>query len=234
MAVPQTAQIGSLNAAVAYVTDAAAAYGAVGINIVTGLTGTVVFEATIDSANWFGIFAYPMVGGVAVSSVANPTTTQYIIPIFGFAQIRVRCSAYTSGVAVVTIDAASSDLGAFGSNALMPNGGGMVDSIVYFGTATAPGAGGDILAASTPGVAGTYQVVCTVSVGKDGIEADVGNIEFMKQAALFLKLANPAPGMAQFSWRMTITAANTIGVKAIAAATAATVYCATVVMTQVA
>lgn len=234
MASPLAGNLGSVNAAILYQVDAPAAYGAVGINILTGLTGTLVFEATIDSINWFPVFAYPMLGGQATSSLVNPATGQYCVAIFGYAAVRVRVSAYTSGVTTVTIDAASSDLGAFGLNALMPGGGGMVDALVYAGVATAPGANGDILAAQTPGVAGTYLVQATCAVSFAGVAIDASNIQFMKNAALFLKLACPAPGGAQFSWRMTLTATDTIGTKAIGAATATVVYGTTIVLTRIA
>ena len=72
-------------------------------------TGTVVFEATIDGANWFALTG--LVGTVTVSLVtgAGAVNTQVIVGVSGFRSFRVRVSAFTSGSLVVALRASMSD-----------------------------------------------------------------------------------------------------------------------------
>jgi hypothetical protein len=100
-----------------------------------------------------------------------------------------------------------------------------VDSVVGFGAVTAPGAGGAIVANLTP-AAGTYLVRGT-GAGSP-VAADVGNMQLNKNGSLFAKLGNPIANVAPMPpIRITLNGTDTIGVVAIAAATAGVVYTAT-------
>lgn len=84
--------------------------GAVGINVIGTFVATLQFEATTDGANWFSVAAYPVLasgiyGAPVISSTAKGN---WVVPVWGFNQVRVRASAYTSGAATVLMDVASS------------------------------------------------------------------------------------------------------------------------------
>lgn len=72
-------------------------------------TGTVVFEATIDGANWFALTG--LVGTVTVSLVtgAGVVNTQVVVGVSGYRSFRVRVSAFTSGSLTVALRASQSD-----------------------------------------------------------------------------------------------------------------------------
>lgn len=82
-------------------------------NVVVDIQGPFVatnaFEATVNGATWFGIWGIP-----ATSSSAGAPTNgavapgQWILPTAGYAQVRVRLSAYSSGTSVVTMRTAPS------------------------------------------------------------------------------------------------------------------------------
>lgn len=81
------------------------AVGAVGIQISGTWTGTVQFEANIDSANFKSASVLPIfpIAGSVTSTTANGTWT---IPAAGVAQFRLRASALSSGTVAVTLLAA--------------------------------------------------------------------------------------------------------------------------------
>jgi hypothetical protein len=109
------------------------------------------------------------------------------------------------------------------------------DSVNGFGATTAPGAGGDVVAAFTPGV-GTWliQISLGASAGTPGA-ADVGNMKLMKNAATVCVLANPINRIAPMPpVRLTLLATDTIGIKAVVVATAGVVYEALLTATKLA
>ena len=77
---------------------------------VVNLSGTwsasLIFEGSLDGSVWF------TVNGYDCASFAGATTPssngQWIVPCAGFAQIRVRCTAFSTGTIVVTIGTAPS------------------------------------------------------------------------------------------------------------------------------
>ncbi len=84
--------------------------GSVGINVIGTFVATLVFEATTDGANWFAVAAYPvlasgLLGSPVISSTVKGT---WVVPVYGWQQVRVRASAYTSGAATVLLDCATS------------------------------------------------------------------------------------------------------------------------------
>jgi hypothetical protein len=72
---------------------------------------TLVFEATIDGTNYFGLPGLNVLTEAYLSSVIVTTTqtTQYVVGCSGFRRIRCRCSAFVSGSIVVTARASRAD-----------------------------------------------------------------------------------------------------------------------------
>lgn len=66
-------------------------------------SATVQFEASGDSANFVNVNAFPLptLGSGAVQSAT--AGGQWVVPIAGYQVLRVRCSAFTSGTALVFI-----------------------------------------------------------------------------------------------------------------------------------
>lgn len=96
---------GTLTAAAQTVTISgfAQSINQIAIDITGTFSATIVFEVTFDGTNWVAVNATPYVtGGAAVSSVT--TTGDWTIPCGGAQAARVRCSAYTSGTATITLN----------------------------------------------------------------------------------------------------------------------------------
>lgn len=80
-----------------------------GGNLTVGLTGTlvgtVVFEASMDGAGvaWFPIQGQPSDGGPVVSTVvaASGNLLMFDFAATGITHLRVRCSAFTSGIGTI-------------------------------------------------------------------------------------------------------------------------------------
>lgn len=94
--VPNVTATGALNALDATVAFAADGLGLATWEIDTGsLVGTVVFEATLDDANWFAIGAM-RIDGTKISSTAS-FPDRGAFTTLGYSQVRLRVSAFTSG-----------------------------------------------------------------------------------------------------------------------------------------
>ena len=97
--VQQNQALGSLNATN---TIQLRGQAAITIQVLTIGSQTLIFEATTDGTNWTNISVYP----VAAAGAPILTTTangHWILIASGFYQFRVRCSAYTSGSATVSL-----------------------------------------------------------------------------------------------------------------------------------
>lgn len=82
----------------------------VGIQITTGLTGTVVFETTQDNGlTWMSANVIKASDFTTVATVVNPGTTNYFFLSGAFDGFRVRCSAFTSGSALVQVNASTAN-----------------------------------------------------------------------------------------------------------------------------
>ncbi len=69
---------------------------------ITGtFTGTVTFEATVDGTNWVAASVVP-VGATRTLTTTATAAGVWQMNTTGFAYVRVRCSAFTSGTIVVT------------------------------------------------------------------------------------------------------------------------------------
>jgi hypothetical protein len=77
------------------------ATGSVGVQVAGTFVGTVTFEGTLDGTNYVSILGLPAAGGAVVSTATGVGTWQ--IPNWGYATIRARCSAFTSGTITLTM-----------------------------------------------------------------------------------------------------------------------------------
>lgn len=77
----------------------AQAAATVGVQATISGTLTVAFEASIDGETFFTVNAYTVVTAVAASNAT--ATGRWIVPASGYRFIRVRCTAFTSGSAIV-------------------------------------------------------------------------------------------------------------------------------------
>ena len=89
---------------------------------VTGTwAGTLVFEASVDGVN------FSAVNAMTASSTALTTSTSangvWTVGIAGMAQVRVRCSVYTSGTAVVTLRGSTGAIGNTYTSSISTGGG---------------------------------------------------------------------------------------------------------------
>lgn len=72
---------------------------------ITGIwTGTLSFQATVDGTNWFPIPA--IVAGAGTIVTSTTTNGQWLLPVAGYAQVRV-LGPTASGTAVVSIEASA-------------------------------------------------------------------------------------------------------------------------------
>lgn len=63
-------------------------------------SATLLFEATINGSNWVAVYGSPIGGGPLVASTTANGVWEFSLAV---KQIRVRCSAYTSGTAVAAL-----------------------------------------------------------------------------------------------------------------------------------
>jgi hypothetical protein len=106
-ALAATVKTGSLTATNASCTATAcvampvsAAIGAVGWQISGTFAGTFSFEGTVDGTNWVAVAALP-VGLTRTLASSTTAAGAWVVNVVGLSSVRVRCSAYTSGTAVV-------------------------------------------------------------------------------------------------------------------------------------
>jgi hypothetical protein len=87
--------LGALNAALTLDVKGCKSWS---IAIAAGLVGTVLFEATLDDANWFTVSVVNG-AGASINNVVNPAGDIYSAPAYNpdWSQVRARVSAYTSG-----------------------------------------------------------------------------------------------------------------------------------------
>lgn len=104
-----TASLGSLNAE--SVMDLNGQAVAV-FDLRTGAASlTLVFEATVDGTNYFGLPGYDNLTEAYLAAVVVTTTLAktYVVGVSGYRRVRVRVSAYTSGGVTVALRASRAD-----------------------------------------------------------------------------------------------------------------------------
>lgn len=74
---------------------------ACGVQITGTFSATVLIEATIDGTNWTTYAAINCASGATETSITG--AGQWRTELVGVTSVRVRCSAFTSGTAVVTL-----------------------------------------------------------------------------------------------------------------------------------
>lgn len=107
---PVSATAGTLTAAAQSIT--ATALGDMDGMLVTTsgtFTGTVAFEASNDGTNWFAVLMNraSSVAQESTRALSGTTLEAWRANVSGFSQFRVRCSAYTSGTASITVQPCS-------------------------------------------------------------------------------------------------------------------------------
>lgn len=75
--------------------------GVVGIQITGTFSATITFEATVDGTNYVALNCTPSNSGTAASTAT--AVGAFTVSSGGYAAIRARCSAYTSGSPVLTV-----------------------------------------------------------------------------------------------------------------------------------
>ncbi len=78
-------------------------YGTVAIQLSGTFTATTVFETTVNNVTWVALAVVPVAGGAAVTGAT--AVGAWVANCGGLAQVRVRCSAFTSGVISASIGA---------------------------------------------------------------------------------------------------------------------------------
>jgi hypothetical protein len=101
--VGSSAALGALNAEVNLLLNGQAA---VIVKVSAIGSQTLIFEASGDGTNWDQVNGYVPSTGVRVQSTT--VAGVWVVDVAGFTRFRVRCSAYTSGSAVLTCTATTS------------------------------------------------------------------------------------------------------------------------------
>lgn len=74
------------------------------VDITGTWVATILFEGTIDGANWVGVSAKASNGTAdATRVITTAANGMWFIEAEGLKQVRVRCSAYTSGTIITAI-----------------------------------------------------------------------------------------------------------------------------------
>lgn len=75
--------------------------GNVAVQITGTLSATITFEVTVDGTNWVAFNMTPSNSGTAASTAT--AVGAWSASTGGYAGVRARCSAYSSGSPVVTV-----------------------------------------------------------------------------------------------------------------------------------
>jgi hypothetical protein len=75
----------------------------IGIQLVvpSAFSGTITFEASIDGTNYGSLSVTPVAGGSAVTSAT--AAGQWVADCAAYANVRARCSTFTSGSITATL-----------------------------------------------------------------------------------------------------------------------------------
>lgn len=195
--------LGALNAAVS---ASGQGSGVIHWEIDVGtLVGTVVFEATLDDANWFAINAI-RIGGAIISSTSS-FADRGALDCAGYSQVRLRVSIYTSGTSNARLEVSKGSAIVRLGQALPTgtNSIGIVDTELPAASALADGAGNPttpLIGAALEGFNGTTWDRIRGDIA-NGLDVDVTRVsgtvvvdsELATAAALADAAANPTTAM---------------------------------------
>lgn len=193
---------------------------------------TVVFEATVDGSNWFGLPGLNVATESMLASVIVTTTQSsvYAVRVTGFRSVRARISAYTSGALTINCRATQSDYAIYARQVPSTLAVTFTAAANTGGTLTIPAAGAglfhyitslEITRNATAALAGTATLVITSTNLPGSLAWSVGNamiaggtehdVLLTPTTPLKSLLANtattivvPAPGAAVL-WRVNVT-----------------------------
>lgn len=112
------------------------------------------------------------------------------------------------------------------------------NSVVAYGKSTAPAAGAAIATTASLAV-GTWDIEVSTFIGGTTAAVEIDNMQLKLGATVISTILNPVPGTtgavnsSQYRVRLQVGVAAAVSVNAIAAATAASVYAASIVATRV-
>lgn len=101
---------GSLDAAEEAVTiDDLRGAGSAAVQLTGTFSGTVTFEVTVDGTNWVAVEMTTPAGAAAATTATGAGI--FVAPVAGYRKFRARCSAYTSGTIVTTVNTSPAAFG---------------------------------------------------------------------------------------------------------------------------
>lgn len=108
----QTSNLSSISAQAVFQADAATlpSIGTVGINISGNFSGTLSFFGSVDGQNQFPVFATPLASSGGPQVTSTTAAGQWAVTVYGYNQVIVRMTSFTSGQATVSMDGTSAAL----------------------------------------------------------------------------------------------------------------------------
>lgn len=124
---------GSISSATSVTLSSIQGYSGVAFQVTgAGITGALVWEATVDGSTWVGIYAVTTNNGTPCAGSVGGTG-MYQANVAGFSSFRVRCSSYTGGSVTVYIAATFGASSSAQANNPLPSGSNSIGTVVATG-----------------------------------------------------------------------------------------------------
>lgn len=140
------------------------------VQITGTYVGTITLEGSVDGTNYVTIPIYPVSSMSALATLASAATGMFFAFVGGLTKVRARMSAFTSGVAVVSMCASQSNTSPY-SNPAVP-----LPSALH---ATATAAVNTAVTLTIPAVAGMFHYLTSLRIERLysllGVAAAAGN-----------------------------------------------------------
>lgn len=181
------------------------------IDVSGTFSATLLIEATIDGTNWFGISVGPGAGSTfqndSLTGSNSITVGRNLASVSGFSGVRVRCTAYVSGTAVVVLRATAAPGSVF-LGAALPVGGNSIGSISGVGSTVLvdPSGGGARFPANVNQIVGT-----TVDVNNGVVSAGTQRVTIASDSTGQVKLATGANTIGALTANQSVNLAQTNG-----------------------